>query len=312
MNQKSFTRSLPAMCLLLLLGLCACQPEESADQRYFASPVDAADALVKATQDNDVAALRDILGAEHQEIYQTEDQADNQEDRQQFAEMAAEDMLFRPLDEHTFELVVGDEQWPLPIPIIEESKGWRFDTVAGVEEIINQRVGQNELLIIEVCSTLIAAQELYRDRDWDGSGYLNYASEITSTPGQYDGLYWPPEDDALPSPLDEYIESNEDYLRKRETGSPVRGYHAKFLTSQGADAPGGAMDFMQEGRLINGWALVAWPADYGVTGVMTFLVSHHGVIYQRDLGPDSESIAMSMQTFEPGPEWTEVDPDIEL
>jgi hypothetical protein len=316
MNQKSLTRSLPAVCMLLLLGLGACQPQDqpqgTADQRYFASPVDAADALVQAAQDNDIEALRDILGAKHQEIYQTTDTADNLEDRQQFAEMAAEDMLFRPLDEHTFELVVGDDQWPLPIPIIQESQGWRFDTAAGLEEIINQRVGQNELLIIDVCSRLIAAQELFRDRDWDGNGYLNYASEIISTPGQYDGLYWPLEGDVLPSPLDEFIESNQDYLSKRETGSPVRGYRADLLTSQGAGAPGGAMDFLQEGRLITGWAMVAWPAEYGLTGIMTFLVSHHGVIYQRDLGPESATIAKSMTSFDPGPEWTEVDPDTEL
>lgn len=309
MTQTSFIRRLAPVCLLLLSGLSACTPQDTVDQQYFASPVEAADALVKAAQDNDIDALRAILGAEHREIYQTEDAADNLEERQQFVQKASEDMLFRVLDENTFELVVGDDLWPLPIPIIEEQKGWRFDTDAGVEEIINQRVGQNELLVIEVCDTLIAAQELFRDRDWDGNGHLNYASEIISTPGQYDGLYWPQEEGVLVSPLDEFIESNQDYLSKRETGSPVRGYHAQLLTSQGDTAPGGAMDFMRDGRLSDGWAMVAWPAEYGVTGVMTFLVSHHGVIYQRDLGPESASIAKSMQAFDPGPEWAEVDVD---
>lgn len=310
MNQRSFTRSLPAVCLLLLSGLVSGQPQDSVDQRYFVSPVDAADALITAAKDNDIAALRSILGTKYPEIYQTEDATDNLEDRQHFAELAEQDMLLRRLDAHTYELVVGDDQWPLPVPIVEEQGGWRFDSAAGVEEIINQRVGQNELLIIEVYRTLITAQELFRDRDWDGNGYLNYASVIISTPGRYDGLYWPLAEGVLPSPLDEFIESNQDYLSKRETGSPVRGYRGKLLTSQGANAPGAVMDFMHDGRLSNGWAMVAWPAEYGVTGVMTFLVSHHGVIYQRDLGTESASIAAAMTIFDPGPEWTEVDPDM--
>jgi hypothetical protein len=310
MNQTSITgRLFLAVCPLLLLGLSACESQNTADQRYFNSPVEAADAVVKAAQDNDLVALREIFGSEHEEIYQTEDAAANAEDRQRFARRASEDMLFRPLDEHTVELVVGNDQWPLPIPMVQEESGWRFDSAAGVEENTNRRVGQNELLIIDVCRTLIAAQELFRDRDWDGDGDLNYASTIMSTPGQYDGLYWPQTDDALPSPLDEFVASNQDYLSKRETGSPVRGYRARLLTSQGEAASGGVMDFMQDGQLSNGWAMVAWPAEYGVTGVMTFLVSHHGNIYQRDLGPDSASVAEAIPMFDPGPEWTEVDPD---
>jgi hypothetical protein len=197
----------------------------------------------------------------------------------------------------------------MPIPLVRESGRWRFDTAVGAEELVNRRIGSNELRTIGLARELILAQELFRDRDWDNDGHLDYATKILSTPGQYDGLYWPPAEGLPASPLDEYVETDRDYLEMVEAVSPIRGYQARLLTAQGPSAEGGARDYLEDGRLKNGWALIAWPVEYGSTGIKTFLVSHHGVVYEHDFGEQTPEAVAAIAVFDPGTEWIPVDLD---
>jgi hypothetical protein len=295
---------LVASALLVTLALLpGCQ---TLHQAVFDSPYTAATALVEACAADDEQRLEEILGSEHRGTYATADHAADTRSRLWFAEAADQDLLLRHVDKGLVQIVVGSELWPMPIPLVKVSAGWQFDTAAGAEEIINRRVGENELRMIEVCRELILAQELFKDRDWDNNGEVNYARRLISTPGEFDGLYWKPQEDVLPSPLEKYVDENVDYLELREAGSPVYGYRGRLLFAQGSNAPDGAMDFMEGDRLLDGWAAVLWPAEYGTSGVLSFLVSHHGTVYEQDLGEASAEIATTMTMFDPDDGWTEV------
>ena len=205
-------------------------------------------------------------------------------------------------------LVVGNNDFPLPIPIVPDGPSWRFDTAAGKEEIVNRRIGQNELNTIQVCLAYVDAQREYYARDPDGDALLQYARKFASSPGKRDGLHWPTKPGEPPSPLGLLVVKARAEGYSKRSPNPVAywGYYYRILTAQGKDAPGGAYSYLAHGQMMGGFALVAYPAQFGVSGVMTFIVNHDGVVYQKDLGPNSAAIARAMKEFNPDSSWKKV------
>src|SRR5262245_57754776 len=195
--------------------------------------------------------------------------------------------------------MVGPDDFPLAIPIVPDGPSWRFDTAAGKEEILNRRIGQNELNTIQVCLAYVDAQREYYARDPDGNGLLQYSQAFASSKGRRDGLYWETKAGEAPSPLGALVSRarGQGYTKQSAGPVPYWGYYFRILTSQGKDAPGGAYDYLAQGRMIGGFALVAYPAQHGVSGVMTFIVNHDGVVYQKDLGRNTAEVARAMRQF---------------
>jgi hypothetical protein len=204
-------------------------------------------------------------------------------------------------------LVVGKDEWPLPIPIVKQDSGWHFDTKAGAQEIVDRRIGANELNAIEVCRAYVDAQTDYAMKDRNNDGFKEYAQKFVSSPGKHDGLYWPAQAGEEESPMGPLAASAraEGYGSTHVEGkrTPYYGYYYRILKAQGKSAPGGAVDYVVKGHMIGGFALVAFPAEYGVSGIMSFIVSYDGVVYQKDLGPSTAKIAGAMTRFDPDPTW---------
>jgi Protein of unknown function (DUF2950) len=204
-------------------------------------------------------------------------------------------------------LRVGKNGWTLPLPLIKSDAGWRFDAAQGKEEMTNRRVGYNELSAIEACKAYVAAQNEYFKLDRDGNGLREYAGKIISTPGTHDGLYWPPENQADISPLDGFAEDANLAGRSGEKPEPYDGYYFRVLTAQGPAAPGGAFFYLINGHMIAGHAMVAWPAAYGDSGVETFICGDNGVVFQKDLGPNTAALGASMAQYNPDASWKVVE-----
>ena len=295
-----------ALIFLLAMPVAA----TAAEQRTFATPEAAVDALHAALKANDEAALSAIFGDRHKEMVASGDAAQNAADRAKAAEALT---AFRVLDsrgEDRRVLLMGINAWPLPIPLVRNGSVWRFATEEGVEEMINRRIGGDENSAIEVMRAYVDAQRQYASVDRDGDGVLQYAQKLASTPGKQDGLYWPA--DAVKgeeeSPFGPLIAASAAYRKGHAKGDPYRGYHFRILTRQGKSAAGGAYSYVINGRMIAGFAMVAYPHLYGASGVMTFIVNHNGKVFQKDLGKDSEKIGAAMTSFDPGPGWKEVTP----
>ncbi|HXV75859.1 MAG TPA: DUF2950 domain-containing protein [Candidatus Polarisedimenticolaceae bacterium] len=295
-----------ALCLGLALTIgCSSGPSR---QERFATPEQAAEALVSAAERFDVSALANILGPEGIDLVVTEDRVQDRNQAQAFAAEARTQMRVErdPESSTLAVLSVGPDDWPLPIPLVEEGGGWRFDSEAGREEILNRRIGQNELDAIDICRGYAEAQHEYASEKHDGSNLHQYAQRIISTPGRHDGLAWQEPDGTWAGPVGEGIARviAEGYTDRIE---PYHGYYFKILKGQGPSAPLGAMDFRIKDVMIGGFALVAAPADYGVTGIMTFIVSHTGVVYEKDLGPETEAQFRAMELYDPDETWTTVE-----
>jgi len=296
--------------VLLISSGCA-----SNSQEKFASPDDAANALVDAVRANNSDQLKRILGPDGSKIVWSGDSVADRRDADQFVTAFDQkhEIVAGAGDDLT--LLVGQNDWPKPIPIVKAGLGeWRFDTARGKDEILNRRIGKNESSAIQTCLAIVDAQREYVQRDPDGDGLQQYAQHFISTPGTKDGLYWPTAPGEEQSPLGELIAqaAEEGYSfaaagHKPGPVTPYRGYFFHMLKSQGPDAPGGARDYIINGQMICGFATVAWPAEYGNSGVMTFIVSNDGVVYQKDLGPNSSQIAPAMRSFDPGAGWTKVE-----
>jgi len=204
-------------------------------------------------------------------------------------------------------LIVGNEEWPLPIPIVKKGETWLFDTKEGKEEVLNRMIGRNELNVIEACNGYVEAQQEYVETDWDTDGVLEYAQKIVSDKSKRNGLYWEAAEDEIMSPLGPLFADaiKEGYSPKKpgEKRSPFHGYFFKILKAQGKNAAGGTYDYVINGHMVAGFALVAYPSHYGSTGIMTFMVSRNGAIYQKDLGKNSASIAEGMKKFDPDKTW---------
>ena len=306
----------PALFSLLLFA-CACgilyespssaqQQPKTTDtaqpaQKTFPSAQAAADAFVQAAESWDVAAFNQILGPHGEDLVSSEDPVQDKNIAAHFSAEAHEKTLVSvdPKNPNRASLVVGDDDWPMPIPIVKRNGVWLFDTKSGKQEILDRRIGANELDAIQICRDYVESQQEYALEKHDGSEVNQYAQKIISTPGKHDGLAWRNPDGSLGGPFAETIAYalEQGYSDKAK---PYHGYFFKILKGQGPAAPLGKMDFLVEGAMIGGFALAAAPAEYRVTGVMTFIVSYQDIVYQKDLGPDTLKIFQDLQRYEPG------------
>jgi hypothetical protein len=282
-------------------------PAPAVRQKTFSSPEKAAKALVSAAERFDIPALKEILGPDGVDLVVTEDPVLDKNQSAAFAKEARKKMrvVRDPENPKLALLSIGPDDWPVPIPIVEEGGRWRFDSKAGQQEVLYRRIGRNELDAIEICHGYVEAQQEYASEKHDGAVVNQYAQRILSTPGKQDGLAWQAPDGTWQGPVGEGIARviAEGYVAKP---SPYHGYYFKVLKGQGPAAPLGEMDFVVQGVMIGGFALVAAPADYAVTGVMTFIVSHDGVVCQKDLGPETLDQFRAMERYDPDPTWTPV------
>jgi hypothetical protein len=277
--------------------------------KTFASPEDAVGALKKAVNDRDTNALAAIFGPAVEDV-ESSDPVDAQNELAEFAQKlnASNHIAQASNDKRILEL--GDDRYPFAIPIAQKGGSWYFDTEAGKEELVNRRVGRNELDALKSVRAYVDAQREYASKDRDGDEVLEYAQKIISTLGKQDGLYWPADDDpnGQESPLGPVFAEaqNQGYLKApgdENARQPFHGYYFKILTEQGTHAPGGAYNYVINGNMIGGFALVAWPADYEDSGVMTFIVNQQGKVYQKDLGEKTDELAKNMKAYDPDPTW---------
>jgi len=252
--------------------------------------------------------ILEILGSDAKSILESGDPVADNEGRERFVKSYDEANKLVKSGEAQMVLEVGKDEWPFLILLVKKSNGWRFDTKEGKEEIINRRIGRNELDVIQVCLAIVDAEREYYQRDPDGDKLLQYAQKLISTKGKRDGLYWETKPGEQPSPLGLLVAQARAEGYKGPGGKPVpyHGYYYKLLTGQGKDAPGGAYDYLVRGKMMGGFGVVAYPAQYGSSGIMTFIVNHDGVVYQKDLGAKTASIAQSMTKFNPDKTWTPV------
>ena len=277
-------------------------------QQAFKTPDEAASALVSAAKTGDRKAIVTVLGPDGNDIVSSGDAVADAATREKF--VAAYDAKHEIAMEGDSKavMVIGNEDFPLPIPLIRKDGMWRFDTTAGREEILARRIGQNELDTIQACLAYVDAQNDYADKDRTGAGKGIYAQRIQSSPGKKDGLYWPDAQGNDPSPLGEFFaEATKQGYRAGGGRIPYHGYYYKILAKQGAAAPDGELEYVVKGKMIGGFALVAYPAVYRNSGVMTFIVSHNGTVYQKDLGPHTTGLAERMTSFNPDGSWKKVD-----
>ena len=294
------TGALATGALLLALAGCPGAETDNLGPKTFPTPEAAAEALFEALESHDVDATLRIFGRKYEQQLVTPDWDAEGEARQRIVTAGREKLLVEG-DGEEVQLVLGSEEWSLPMPLVRANGAWRFDTAEGIEVIIDRRVGRNELSAIAVARAYVDAQIEYAIADRDGDQVLEYAQRLASTPGNRDGLYWEAGPDEETSPFGPLVQRARRYLETTEPGDPLRGYYFKILTKQGENPPGGRHDYVINGNMIAGFSLVAFPADYGNSGVMTFVVSHRGEVYQKDLG----AIA-GLDEYDPDDTWTVV------
>jgi hypothetical protein len=321
MKSKSSIRVENKIVLAVLMAALFCLPAilsgatqrssepATAPQKGFAKPKEAADALIKAAESFDVPALLEILGADGKDLVSSPDPVQDKNNALAFAGRAREKQSLAkdPSDKNRYILSVGKEDWPLPIPIVKREGKWYFDSKAGHTEILYRRIGANELNAIEVCRGFVEAQRKYASTIHDNSGIHQYAQKLISTPGKQDGLYWKNADGTPGGPVSEGVAKAIEEGYSLSPGSVYGGYYFRLLKGQGPDAPLGELDYVIKGMMIGGFALVAVPAEYRVTGVQTFIVSHDGIVYQKDLGPDTLNIVKQMERYNPDKTWARTD-----
>jgi hypothetical protein len=293
-----------SLVLLMALPLAA----SAVEQKSFATPDEAADALLAALKADDDAALVAIFGDKHKDLVVPPDRAANSANR---ARAVAAMQTYRLLEEQGKDrrvLLIGDQAWPLPIPLVKSGERWRFATEEGEDELVNRRIGANERNALDVLFAYLDAQKQYASWDRNGDGVLQYAQRLGSTPGKQDGLYWPADAEKGEeiSPFGPLVAESAAYLKGHKPGDAYRGYHFRILTRQGKSATGGAYNYVINGRMIGGFAMVAYPDRYGESGVMTFIVNHNGRVFEKNLGKNSTGIGEKTNTFDPGTGWHEV------
>jgi hypothetical protein len=296
--------------LMLALTLALPLAATAAPQQTFATPEAAVDALMAALKADSDASMLAIFGDDYKHLIIQDDRAAVSANRAKIYQSMQTLRVLRESGPDRRLLLIGDEAWPMPIPIVRSGDGWRFASELGEEELINRRVGANERNAIYVLRTYVDAQRAFAAVDRDGDGVRQYARKLASTPGKRDGLYWtadPAKGEEM-SPFGPLIAESAAYFQGHAAGDPYRGYRFRILTRQGAHAAGGAYDYLINGRMIGGFAMVAFPAEWGETGVMTFIVNHNGKIFEKDLGKDSAALGAKMSAFDPGPGWKPVEP----
>jgi hypothetical protein len=312
-SMKQISRNNRARLLRLVVTIPLLGPLSAADaagttsQTTFKSPQDAVDALVTAIKADKTDTLVSILGPEGQKLASSGDPVADEAARTRFATAYDEGHELKQEGDARAILIVGKDDFPFPIPLVAKDGAWSFDTAAGAEEILNRRIGENELAAIEVMRAYVDAQREYAEADRDGKGD-QYARKFVSGEAKKDGLYWPTAAGEPDSPLGPLIADAraEGYAARSGHPEPYHGYVFKILTAQGNNATGGARDYIVNGRMIGGFALVAAPAEYGNSGVMTFIVNHDGAVFQKDLGPDTVGLVTEMTAFDPDSTWSEV------
>jgi hypothetical protein len=296
-----------AALLVTWLGATALAAEPK--QSRFETPEAATEALMAALKADDDKATLDILGAASKPLIDSGDPVADENARAGFVERYDEAHVLLKTDD-TATLQVGSDEWPFPIPLERHDDGWRFDAGAGAEEIVNRRIGNNELSAIQACLAYVDAQREYYSRNPQHAAVLQYAQKFVSTPGKRDGLYWDTAEEELDSPLGPlFVSGRSKGYTLKGRGEPYYGYRYRILTAQGPDAEGGAYNYIVQGKMMGGFALVAHPAKWDVSGVMTFLVNHDGVVFQKDLGPTTAKQAEAMKTFNPDSSWARVEPE---
>ena len=295
----------------LLIALIVSAAAQAADEQTFGTPEEAVNALMTAATNHDTNALHAIFGVEGHKLV-SPDPVQAGEDYKMFVERLSQKARLITNSDSAVSLEIGDDGWPFPIPLVKDGGQWHFDTDAGRAEILNRRIGMNELGAIGVCRAYVNAQQEYAGQDRMGDGVLAYAQYLRSTPGTHDGLFWPAQDGEALSPLGPLVASarGEGYRHTarmlNDKLAPYHGYYFKILTEQGKHAAGGKYNYIINGRMIAGFALVAWPAEWGNTGVMTFIVNQQGRVYQRNLGKKTAKMASAMTAFDPDSTWEPV------
>jgi len=296
--------------LMMLVGFYQSGFAADAKQKSFKSPEEAVKALSDAVKGDDTKELLTIFGPAGKELISSGDEVADKAGRDRFVKAYEEMNKLVSENDKRVILHVGNEEWPFPIPIVKKGENWFFDTKAGKEEILNRRIGRNELNAIQVCLAYVDAQREYVLKDRDGDKLLEYAQKFISGKGEKDGLYWEAKEGEEQSPLGPLVAkaAKEGYTGKKsgDKPSPYHGYYYRILKAQGKNAPGGEYDYIVKGKMIGGFALVAYPAEYGNSGVMTFIVNQDGVVYEKDLGKDTEKIATAMKKFDPDKTWKKV------
>ena len=275
-------------------------------QKVFSSPEDAAKALAAASGAGDVKSLESILGPGSASLLRSGDAVADHRGRERFAQAYAEASKVERQGDAKAILLIGKDEWPMPIPIVQGKDGWRFDARQGREEVLNRRIGRNELSAVQAMLAYVDAQREYYLRNPRNDKLLHYAQKFGSAPGKRDGLYFPTKAGEAPSPLGPLFATAKAQGYTKDGDSlpdPYHGYRYRILKRQGPDAPGGAYDYVVQGRMIGGFALVAWPASYGNSGVVTFIVNHEGVVYEKDLGPDTAAAVGKITRFNPDKSW---------
>jgi hypothetical protein len=305
-----------AIILVMLLVVCAgYSPAQAAakvvQQKTYGSPEEAVKAIVDAVKSDDTKALHAILGPGSEQVISSGDDIAVQEGRKKFIKAYEEKNKIEMVSHTKAVLSIGEKDWPMPIPIVKKGQKWSFDTKAAKVEILNRRIGRNELSTIKFCEAFVDAQMEYALKDNDGDGLFEYAEKFWSDPGKKNGLYWETKEGEEPSPIGPLAAEayKAGYGKQKSSGQPrpYHGYYFRILKAQGKNAPGGAYDYVVKGNMIGGFALVAYPAQYGNSGVMTFIVNQDGAVYQKNLGKDTAKIAQAIKLFDPDKTWKKVE-----
>jgi hypothetical protein len=302
---KSGTALVVSILLLAMMAGSALSASPAREPMLFKTPEAASEALLAAFKNNDDEALAALFGAKYRDRLLSKDKAAARESRERIYQAAQKSLTFRKDTAERVVLVIGAEEWPFPIPLVRSGDEWRFQTAEGLEEIVNRRIGANERDTIALCRDYLIAQREYAGKIRDGSGVRKFAQRIISSPGKQDGLYWDPtvaggEESPFGPRVAEYLSGGG---KPRE---PYHGYYFRILTRQGSHVPGGRYNYVINGNMIAGFALVAFPAEYGQSGIMTFLVSHQGKVLQKNLGSKTREFAGQMKVFNPDGTWAEV------
>ncbi len=306
--KRWFRSGIPCQVLLILALSAPVAANAAENGKAFNTPEEAVSALASATRIQDTNALRVIFGPGVADL-ENPDRVQATNDLRAFTAAYDQTRRIDRESESRCVLEVGDKFWPFPVPSVKKDGPWYFDTEAGKEELLNRRIGGNELEALEAVRAYVAAQREYAEQDRDGDEVLEYAQKFISTPGTKDGLYWPHDLGGEISPLGPLVAEAQSrgYTPKssqpEESSQPFHGYYFKILTRQGQSAPGGKYSYIINGNMIGGFALVAWPADYRNSGIMTFIVNQRGRVYQKDLGPKTDSVAAKMKAYDPDETW---------
>ncbi|MGV8125422.1 MAG: DUF2950 domain-containing protein [Candidatus Xenobiia bacterium LiM19] len=291
-----------AAVILLLVQAAVAPAFAQGKQKTFATPDEAIRVLLDAFKTHNVPKLIEIVGADNKDLVVTHDTAQDAYGRKKICQMASE-RLVKEKKGNSIVFVMGKNEWLFPFPLVKEGAGWRFDGKAGREEVINRRVGKDELNAIACCRYYIKAQREYAGKDRNNDDVMEYAQKIASTKGKKDGLFWPSAGSNDVSPFESLFEKSRKYALARRQGEPFYGYYFKPLTKQGENAPGGAHDYIINGHQVAGCGLIAYPSSYGVSGVATFIINQRGKVYEKDLGADTVKIASEMTEYNPDKTW---------